>query len=614
MLALLAIIIPYALGFAMAAAFARRYALSVLELVFFGFVCATAHAVLLPVFWTLNPSLFVASTLASSAASWWLSSITGTAAPREPLPPAIITTLVLILAVIVRLTNLGIAEFQGDEVRALRLAAKLPVEGLSVLMQHKKGPAEILLPAIPVMLGERSEFLLRLPFALAGIGTVIGVLLLGVRLFSPAAAAIAALIMALDGFGIAFSRIVQYQSVVLLFSIAAVYLVLVRRALIPAALCIALAAWGHFDFVFCLPPIVFAVVWRFILEHEARRQQAKAAAKAAVVSLLVAGAFYLPFVLHPHFKSTLAYVQKNRVGNSLLYNNFADFFTRVSIYNASYFIIAVLLLAAVSLALTSTGKRWGWAAFIACLAIASTILTPGIWNVHGLRFTLIPWVLLGLFALDTRRSLAWRCCLLWFLGIFITAAFLVEKPVTHFYPQVPPLALLAGYGSILLLERLRTGMRPVAFALAGLLIAVSLYHQYTVFLRPSPEYWDEYPAAKLGWYWTPFTDIPQNGYFGFPHRIGLRTVRELVHEGKLPADGLRSNADNTAVWYLPESVKAVEPQTYIFFEKPHGSEADLNALQQQFGPLISTLIICGKPTGYLFSRTALKLPREIAAE
>jgi hypothetical protein len=65
-----------------------------------------------------------------------------------PLPRWEIVTLLLILALAaaLRLTNLGYAEFHGDEARAILRAAAV-VQGYDdVLFLHKKGPAEILLP------------------------------------------------------------------------------------------------------------------------------------------------------------------------------------------------------------------------------------------------------------------------------------------------------------------------------------------------------------------------------------------------------------------------------------------------------------------------------------
>ncbi len=126
----------------------------------------------------------------------------------------------LLLGGTLRFTNLGYTDFQGDEARAALRAAAV-IQGYDdVLMLHKKGPTEILLPtAIYSATGVLNEATARLPFTIAGVVALFAVWLLGWRIFSPLAGWLAALFVALDGYFIGFARIVQYQSVVLLMSI-----------------------------------------------------------------------------------------------------------------------------------------------------------------------------------------------------------------------------------------------------------------------------------------------------------------------------------------------------------------------------------------------------------
>ncbi len=99
-----------------------------------------------------------------------------------PLPRWEIVTLLLILALaaVLRLTNLGYAEFHGDEARAILRAAAV-VQGYDdVLFLHKKGPAEILIPtAIFAALGNITETTARLPFAIINLSRTSRYLLAG---------------------------------------------------------------------------------------------------------------------------------------------------------------------------------------------------------------------------------------------------------------------------------------------------------------------------------------------------------------------------------------------------------------------------------------------------
>ena len=135
---------------------------------------------------------------------------------------------VLVIGGVLRLGNLGYAEFHGDEARAVLRAAAV-IQGYDdVLLLHKKGPAEILLPSATFALAGRvTETTARLPFALAGLTALVAVYLLGRRMFGPLAGWAAAMLLAVDGYAVAFSRIVQYQSIVILTA-ALVVLILVR--------------------------------------------------------------------------------------------------------------------------------------------------------------------------------------------------------------------------------------------------------------------------------------------------------------------------------------------------------------------------------------------------
>ncbi len=101
-----------------------------------------------------------------------------------------------------------------------------------ILLLHRKGPVEVLLQIGPLaVLGQINEWVGRLPFATAGMGVVLGAFVLARRMLrsvvgargSVVAGLIAATILALDGFLIAYSRMVQYQNVVVLMMLGAIW-------------------------------------------------------------------------------------------------------------------------------------------------------------------------------------------------------------------------------------------------------------------------------------------------------------------------------------------------------------------------------------------------------
>jgi hypothetical protein len=136
---------------------------------------------------------------------------------------------------IFRFVGLEYADYQGDEARAALRAAAVLQGYEDVLMLHKKGPTEILIPTVLYTLtGHLTEQTARLPFAIANLAALLASFVLGWRLFRPLAGWLAAMFLLLDGYFIGFAHIVQYQSVVFLTSVLAV-LLLYRLYVKPAA-------------------------------------------------------------------------------------------------------------------------------------------------------------------------------------------------------------------------------------------------------------------------------------------------------------------------------------------------------------------------------------------
>ena len=122
-----------------------------------------------------------------------------------------------------RFANIGFAEFHGDEARAvLRVAAVIQGDD-QVLFVHRKPPGEILLPAVVfAYAGHINEAVARIPLAMANMVALLGILLLGWRMRSQVMGWTAVVFCALDGYLVAFSRFLQYQSVVLLLTVVVV--------------------------------------------------------------------------------------------------------------------------------------------------------------------------------------------------------------------------------------------------------------------------------------------------------------------------------------------------------------------------------------------------------
>lgn len=296
-----------------------------------------------------------------------------TAAPlprsASTFPPALGP--ILVLAASMRLLWLGSAEFQGDEARAMLLAMAVQHGQPDVLLLHRKGPVEALLPAAPLILtGQITEWAARLPFALAGIGVVLAGYVLATYLWRTLIGAtqarqvglLVALILALDGFLIGFARIVQYQSIVLLMSAVAVLCAWLcapapdtdhqlppRRALSLCAGALALGLLAHYDGVYVVP-VLLLLVLRAGWQHGWRSARAWLRGLAVPV-LLGAGLlaiFYVPFVLHEQFSRTAGYLTARlaQAGGAdaqagILSNHLPGYLARATFYNTTFQVVAV---------------------------------------------------------------------------------------------------------------------------------------------------------------------------------------------------------------------------------------------------------------------------------
>ncbi|MFQ5460073.1 MAG: ArnT family glycosyltransferase, partial [Anaerolineae bacterium] len=504
---------------------------------------------------------------------------------------------VVLVAAFFRLRHLGYSEFQGDEARAMLLAARLLDSGdPGTLLWHKKGPLEVLVPAAVMAAGRDDEGAARLPFALAGLATVVGVMALAWRMWGAVAGLVAGGIVALDGYLVAFSRIVQYQSFVALAGVGAVILALraFRRPgplgrgdvadALGAGLILGVGSWGHYEMVFAAGPVAWLLAGRWAAAGGAKeswRWLLGLWGTAALAGAVVVAAFYVPFVRHPQFATTLRYIAGRRVGGGLLYDNLGDYFRRASFYNPSYLVLAlgaaVGAVVAARLAEMGRGRR-GRAMAAAWLAlVAAVAMRPGAFVVAGPRGPMSLAVLvfapaLGALALWPGLDVEWRAMAVWFAGPFLAASFLVTKPHTHFYTMIPPGAILVAWGAARFAagRRLRVAAatgdgaphagglrrrgappwRRVALAAAaGAAVAVALPHQYVVYIRHHPEYKRVWPAARLPGYPTPFRELPRGGYFGFPYRAGWRVVRSWFATGVLSGSYDSNEEGLITGWY-----------------------------------------------------------------
>ncbi len=454
-----------------------------------------------------------------------------------------------------RFANLGYSEYQGDEARAAERAAAI-IQGYDdVLMLHKKGPTEIVLPAAVYSLtGRLTETTSRLPFAVANLTALFAVFLLGWRLFNPLTGWIAAMFFALDGYFIGFSRIVQYQSVVFLTSILVV-LILYRlvqqprnftRYLTLASLLLAAGLLSHYEAALVVIPAAFLLAVLFWQNRSMWREILIGTVLGGAVGVAMLAFFYVPFVLHPHFQATYTYLTDRRIGGSFPYNNLSDFLLRTTVYSTTYYVGLLTVFTVVALVRAyrrGLGRIWGIILGALVLAlIAVTLWNPNWMTVGQTDLIVLPFaLLLGLAVFMPKMSVAERTLWLWFGLTMLLAIFFTEKPRTHVYTFFLPWLLLAAWGVSVSWDGLRGKMGRGAAVLVGASAALLLTllfgsYAYWYFIHNTPEILRTWESSHPGGYWVPYDEPDNRALFGFPLSNGWKVVGQLYAEGVIEGD------------------------------------------------------------------------------
>jgi len=519
----------------------------------------------------------------------------------------------LLVAVGLRLWHLGGAEFQGDEARAMLLAAAVAHGDDALLLTHTKGPVEVLLPAGPLALvGAGAEWVARLPFALASIGVLLGALVLlraltsddrlsaiGYRL----SAITAISLLAVDGFAVGFGRIVQYQSIVMLMMTGAFWCCWrfyaggpqAGRQLVAAAALLAVGLLAHYDAVMVIPALAWLVVAGGLRRGWRAGQWLRGLAAPVAVGGVLLASFFVPYLLGPSFASTAAYLA-GRAGEGDAggppFNNLPLYLDILAFYNAPPLVplLVLCVLGAVAALLVRHVRPRplgiGLAVALGLAALAQWLAPqlyalPGGASWAGLAFG-VP--LLGLCAAPGVPAHV-RGVALWFATALCAEAFLIAEPRTHFYTAHVPAALLVGLAVAQLPLSRRSSVvgRLATTAAAVVLVGGGLYGQL-VFLRQFPEYQRVFPAARPELLRARYGDtLPEAGYFGFPHRDGWKAASELFRAGALQGNYDTNQNRWLAGWYLqglatqckgqPALYLIAEAEASVYYPPEHRLEA-----------------------------------------
>jgi len=392
--------------------------------------------------------------------------------------------IVLFVGGFLRLWNLGYSNFQGDEVKALFPSGEdIDLQGF--LFDQRKGPLQFLVTFAVRLVDPQysSELLARLPFALAAVASLWFFYRFVQLQFGSNTALVATFFYATNGMIVALSRLVQYQSLVMLFVCMALYYFALAvsdarwksKGVLIGAICWALGTLAHYDALLILPFVLYLVI-----EYHRAHHTLRPAVLPAVIFTAAVAAFYIPFALSIS-DDTKGYWSNRLSGGADKISSSTYLF---EVYNPLF-----------------------------------TLPLYGLVSALGIGYLL--------YASAKRQDMLRNAFLaLWISGVVIFFEVVVNLPGTHIFNYLMPLMILMGLGVTWVHEGARVGALRLATSAAlvvvGLFVVVQSHALYVDHRQSYP--WA--PEQVLG------LDVPpvkidrfHTSLFGFPYDGGWRAIK-----------------------------------------------------------------------------------------
>ena len=431
-----------------------------------------------------------------------------------------------------RLVNLGYSDYQGDEIKALFL----PTIGQSLInfiFEQRKGPVQFFITYLIKFLDPYylNEFLVRLPFAISGILSVIIFYKLIEKHFGHKLALYAAFFMSTNGLFVAFSRIVQYQSFVILFGVLSLYfftLAIKEKKWMILGLYLGMISWAvsmlaHYDGIFIAPFVLYLLfVWYKNFPEVTTKTRL---AHLALSSLLVAGivlSFYVPFFLSVSDKTKDYWLDRLEGGE---------------------------------------GK------------ISSSIITFKAYNPKLVFYFYSLLVLFSVYKIYYKH--VWKkswIFVVWFLFPWIIFELVANIPGTHIYTYLIPLFVVLAFG-IETIEAFLTKIFKLnvgnVISIIGLVILFSFtsYLSHVVFVDHSREYpWEN--EKFLVWTLYKPNVIFHLSMFGFPYYRHWEEIGNFVTKSRNNGFYSTNERKSIARYFIPFAKDTDSAGHFVFIKNP----------------------------------------------
>lgn len=401
----------------------------------------------------------------------------------------VVLTAVFLSFTLLRLINLGFSEYIPDETTVMTPVKDSEINA-DFLFAQRKGPMQFLTAQAVSVFGVNvfDEFSYRFPFFLASVLGLFFFYKFIENLEGQFVAVVATLFLGLNGMLVAFGRVVQYQSLNLLFSFSGLYFLSLLKNekhriinSILSSLFLSLSVMSHWDMFFVLPPALF-LFCRYVLFASLRGKQKRSIIGAMSLPVLLV---FLPFFINyssvalsdavniNYFKSRVGYTDISFEG---VMANLKEYIGKIELYNPFIYLYA-----------------------LGALAFAGLI--------------------------GSKRAFPY---FYWFLMSLAAFLFLVIKPGTHIYNMFYPLAVLAALGAQYFYQLFKGLLSRAVVILLIVLFSFFAYQDYLLFADTRVDY----PWAQediLGYKTRPYSQksLPNN-IIGFPIYRGWKEAAEFL--------------------------------------------------------------------------------------
>jgi len=447
--------------------------------------------------------------------------------------------LLTLVTISLRFVNLGYSEFQGDEIRTLYTGGSTFTE---FLLTQRKGPIQYLVAYfIRLVSGGNSEFLTRLPFALVGALSVVFLYLIVKEVFDRRVALVAALLFSVNGFFVAFSRIVQYQSFNYFLNLLALYFfILLNKSksvkyLYLGSLALGLGFLAHYDSVFyILPSLYFIVGW---YKGSATPQKMQKLLLASLFFVFISSIFYLPYILHSNFiANTKTYLLRRASGE---------------------------------------GER----------KETSNLITYTLYNPFLSFYLLLLASVVGAILGKLKHLFVY----LWFVPSFVLLIYVFSIPGTHIYNFVIPLFILSAYGVVSIYDKLKSPVLKWVYTVPVAVCLIFLFLQsWILFVDHTTEYpW--YPKKVV----FLLASMPPTSYnlsiFGFPYNRKFGEINTFI-VSNTEIEKVLSNENSKIIGHYvkPERSFKSSQVLYIYVYGPQSLETDKTMKTSGLDPVFET--------------------------